>query len=331
MKAIVTERDGTSSRLVLRDVPEPTPGPTEVLVQVHAAAMNQADLRRAVSHFSSSERSSEVSIGGLEMAGTVIGLGSEVHGVAMDDPVMAMTGRSWAEQATVDHRLAIAVPSALSWREAAATPVSFVTAYDALVNAAQATSSDVVLVQGATSAAGLACIQLARSLGVKSIIGTTRSAAKGELLAAFGCDAVLVRGRDDIPEGVATLTEGRGADVIIDIVGGSVLQENVNCAAILGRVVCLGRVGGTEGTVNIDEFSRKRITMRGVTFRTRTLEERIAATDRFSSNVLPELAAGRIRPFYGKTFAMEHVPEAERYISTGEQFGKVVVDVMPTS
>jgi NADPH:quinone reductase-like Zn-dependent oxidoreductase len=259
----------------------------------------------------------------------VIGRGAEVGGIALGDRVMAMTGRSWAEQATVDYRLAIPVPAAFSWREAGATPISFITAYDALASAAAVTPADTVMVQGATTAAGLASLQLARHLGVKQVLGTTRSGAKAERLPEFGCDAVIVRSSDSVPEMVGALTEGHGADVIIDIVGAAALQENVDSAAVLGRIVCVGRVSGTEGSLNVDEFARKRITMIGVTFRTRSMAERIAVIERFSSHVLPAFEDGQLRPFYGETFPLAAVPKAEEHIRDSDRFGKIVIDIVP--
>jgi NADPH:quinone reductase-like Zn-dependent oxidoreductase len=293
--------------------------------------MNQADLRRAITHFADSETVRDAAIGGLEMAGSVIGLGSEVTGFDIGDRVMAMTGRSWAEQVTVDYRLAIRVPERFSWREAGATPISFMTAHDALVSAARVAAPDTVLVQGATSAAGLASLQLARYSGVTRVLGTTRSVTKAERLPEFGCDSAIVRGSTRVATAVSELTGGVGADVIIDIVGGLVLQENVDAAAVLGRIVCLGRVSGTEGTLNVDEFSRKRISMTGVTFRTRSLAERIAVVEKFTREVLPAFDSGALQPYYGDAFDLADVPVAEDYIRRGDQFGKVVIDVVSGS
>jgi NADPH:quinone reductase-like Zn-dependent oxidoreductase len=326
MRAVViAQRNGTSA-LEAQHVPDPQYGADDLLVDVHASAVNRADLRRATTHFAGSEGGAGAAVGGLEMAGTVAALGENVLGFGVGDRVMAMTGRSWAERVAVDHRLAVPVPASFGWAEAAATPISFITAHDALASAARVREGETVLVRGASSAAGLACVQLARVLGAAEVFATTNSAAKLPLLTELGAHA-LDSSTGPVAPAVYELTDGRGADVVIDIVGGDAVQDNVDAAAITGRIVCLGRLAGTEATLNMDEFSRKRVRMIGVTFRTRSLEERVAVVARFREEVIPLLENGDVRPVIDRRFSLAQTADAEQYVRDNHNFGKVVIDI----
>lgn len=326
MQAIVIEIEPEGTYLRRRDVAPPQIGPADLIVDVRASALNRADLRQAASHFAASESQQGPPIGGLEMAGEVAAIGTAVHGFAPGDRVMAMTGASWAQQVRLDHRLAMPVPAGMTWAEAAAIPISFVTAHDALVSAARLRTGQSVLVRGASSAAGLAAVQIARELRAGVLLGTTNSPAKLNLLESLGCQAILTDGRP-IADVVRNHTDGRGADIVIDIVGAGTVQDNIDAAAITGRIVCLGRLAGTQGTFNLDEFSRKRIDMKGVTFRTRSFDERLAAVALFREQMLPALAAGTLRPVIDRSFAFDEVNEAQTYMRENQNFGKVIIEV----
>lgn len=323
---IVNEKDGSS--LQLRSVPEPGVAANELLVAARAAAVNRADLRRATSHFAGSETGPHIAIGGLEMAGTVVATGAEVEGFSIGDRVMAMTGRSWASRVAVDYRLAVPVPEGFSWAEAAATPISFITAHDALASAADLRPGETVLVRGASSAAGLASVQVARALGAARVFATTNTASKLATLAELGSEP-LDSSHGPLAPTINDLTSGRGVDVVIDVVGAAVVQDNIDAASVTGRIVCLGRLAGTEGIFNLDEFSRKRIHMIGVTFRTRTLAERIEVIGRFRDELLPQLASRAIRPVIDRTFPLAEIEAAEQYVRDNRSFGKVVIEVAP--
>ena len=326
MRAVVIAQQDGASALELQDVPDPRFGPDELLVDVHASAVNRADLRRAPTHFGGSEQVADAAIGGLEMAGTVAAVGEHVRGFTVGDRVMAMTGRSWAERVAVDHRLALPVPNSFGWAEAAATPISFITAHDALVAAANLQPGETVLIRGASSAAGLASVQMARVLGAASVFATTNSAAKLPLLTELGAQA-LDSSLGPIAPAIQRLTNDLGAGVVIDIVAGDTVPDTIDATAIAGRIVCLGRLGGTDVAFNIDEFSRKRIRLIGVTFRTRTLEERFAVVARFRDHALPLLESGDIRPVIDRRFTLDQTADAEQYVRDNHNFGKVVIEI----
>jgi len=327
MKAIVIDEALADRPLRYQDVPEPVCGKSDLLIAVKAAALNRADLRRAATHFAASDKKNSLPIAGVELAGEVAALGADVTGFAVGDRVMAMAGGAYAEQAVIDYRLAIRVPPAMSWEEAAATPITFVTAHDALMNAASFKAGESVFVQGASSGAGIASVQIARLKGAAHVFGTAGSPDKLERLRALGCDVPINYRSEDFVAVIRERTQSRGADVVIDLVGSHTAQGNVDAAAIRGRIVCVGRVAGLDATMNLDEFSRKRIHMIGVTFRTRSMEERIAAVRAFCDDVLPALAQGTIRPVIDSVHPLREAAAAQERMRANQHFGKIVLKV----
>jgi NADPH2:quinone reductase len=327
MKAIVIDESRSDRPLVLREVPDPSAGPNDLLVAVRAAALNRADLRRAASHFAASEQRSAAAIAGLELAGEVISTGPNVRGFAIGDRVMAMAGNAYAEKALVDYRLAIPVPTAFNWKQAAATPVTFVTAYDALANAAELQPNEAVFVQGASSGAGIAAVQIGHTLGARPILGTAGDAAKLAKLKELSCDVPINYKTQNFVEIVREETKGSGAQVVIDHVGGATAQGNIDSAAIKGRIVCVGRVSGVEATINLDEFSRKRLHMIGVTFRTRTLGERVQVIRRFCTDMLPKLENGSVRPVIDSVFPLAQAASAQERMRENLHFGKIILEI----
>ena len=196
MKAVVIEPRDDGAVLVLQEVEEPSPSPAEIKVAVRAAGVNRADLRRSIVHFSGSEQSRRAAIAGLEMAGEVVAVGVDVADIRVGERVMAMTGSAFAEYACVDARLAVRVPATLGWTEAAAIPVSFIAAHDALCNAADARSGEFIFVSGASSGAGIAAVQIARYLGARRVLGTAGNPDKLSRLCALGCDVPINYGQN---------------------------------------------------------------------------------------------------------------------------------------
>jgi putative PIG3 family NAD(P)H quinone oxidoreductase len=324
MKAVVIDESTQDRALVYRDVPDPVPAATDLLVVVKAAALNRADLRRAASHFAGSEQQRALPIAGLELAGEVLAVGDDVRGFAPGDRVMAMAGGAYAERALIDYRLAIPVPKSFDWQQAAATPITFVTAFDALVNAAELTKGESVLVQGASTGAGIAAVQIARLKGASRVFGTA-SAGKLDRLRELGCDVPIDYRAQDFVEVVQRETDSRGADIVIDHVGSDAVRRNIDAAAIKARIVCVGRVAGVESTLNIDELARKRIHLIGVTFRTRTMDERIKVIRDFSAELLPELERGRVRPVIDSVYPLSEAAAAQEHMRANRHFGKIVL------
>ncbi len=327
MKAIIIDQAAPDRALRYEDVPDPGYGQSDLLIRVKAAALNRADLRRAATHFAASDKVGGHPIAGVELAGEVAAVGGDVAGFRPGDRVMAMAGGAYAEYAVIDHRLAMRAPATMSWEQAAATPVTFVTAHDALASCAELKAGEIVFVQGASSGAGIASVQMARLMGARHVLGTAGTPDKLERLRALGCDMPINYRTGDFVAVVGERTQSRGADVIIDLVGSHTAQGNIDACAIAGRIVCVGRVAGLDATINLDEFSRKRIRMIGTTFRTRSLEERIRAVRKFCDEALPALEQGTIRPVVDSVFPLRDAAAAQERMRANEHFGKIVLGI----
>ena len=212
----------------------------------------------------------------------------------------------------------------MSWEQAAATPVSFVTAHDALTRAGALQAGEVILVQGASSNTGIAVVQIAR-LKAARIFGTAGSAHKMTRLHSLGCEVTINYREKDFIEVICEMTQSRGADMIVDLVGGNAAQGHILSSAINGRIICVGRLGGPLTTIDLDEFSRRQLTMIGVTFRTRSMEQRIAAVRSFSADILPALGRGSIHPIVDSVYPLSEVAAAQERMRANKHFGKIVL------
>jgi NADPH2:quinone reductase len=236
-------------------------------------------------------------------------------------------GAGYAEYVVAHQRALMRVPDGMSWAEAAAIPNVFVTAHDAIVSNAAVKLGESVMVTAGSSGVGTAAIQIARYLGAHPVLATTRSAAKSDALRALGAHEVIDTSKPDWPETVLTATDQRGVDVIIDQVGGPMLAENIRVLAIKGRLVSVGRNAGRVGACDLDEVARKRTSIIGVTFRTRTAEEALVCSERFAADLLGAFASGALKPVLDRTFPFERIAEAHTYMLSDAQMGKIVVTI----
>lgn len=327
MKAICIELVDGKPELFLREVPKPDIGSMDLLVRVRAAGLNFADLYRAASHYGSTGQQAAAAIAGLEMAGEIVAKGVDVSGFAIGDCVMAVAAATYAEYCCVDHRIVMSVPAGLSWTDAAATPVAFMTAHDALVTNAELALGETVLVQAASSSVGIAAVQIAKHLGAGRVIGTSGSPEKLTRLHAFGMDYGIDTKQRDFANVVQELTDGRGADVIIENIGGDTLPGDVCCAAVKCRIVNVGRLGKWIGEIDLNEHSRKRIRLIGVTFRTRSVHEHAEVARSCAAALLPAIGDGKLRPVVDRVFALDQAAAAQDYMKSGRHFGKIVLSI----
>jgi len=328
MKAMVIARGKDAGTLELRDVPKPELRPGELLMRVRATSVNRADLYQLKGAYpTQAVADGSMIIAGLEAAGEVAGIGENVSGFTIGDRIMAMCTGGYAEFTALDHRLAILVPKNLSWEEAATIPVAYMTEHDALITNARLQAGESVLVNAASSGVGVAGIQIAKFCGAKPVIGTTGTPAKLAALTNLGMDLGINYRTENFADVVLTATNGSGANVIIDHVGGAHLKENLRCMALKGRLISVGRLGQATGELDIELLALKRLQLIGVTWRTRTIEEKIAIVRRFTADLLPALADGRLRPFIDRIFALHQAPEAQTYMASNGQIGKIVLKV----
>jgi len=304
----------------VRDMPVPVPGPGEVLVKVRAAGLNRGEIavRRALI-------SGEPQPSGIEFAGEVAALGPGVAHRRPGERVMGHWRAGQAEYVAVNERLLVPVPERLSWVEAGAWLNVFCTAHDAMVTNAALRRGESVLINAASSGIGVAALQIARLLGATPVIGSSRSSAKLEKLAEHGLQVGLDAAA--APEEVKRATGGRGADVLIDNVGGPALQRNLECMAILGRMVSVGRLAANTGSVDLDLLALKRVKLIGVTFRTRSKEERIQCVERCAADLLGPLAEGRLNPVVQRTFPMAEIRAAHDFMERDQHIGKLVLEI----
>jgi NADPH2:quinone reductase len=320
-------------QIVIKEVAEPTPEPGQLLVAVKAAGLNAADRLIVKGSYvvGSSTRRADTqppSIPlGAEAAGEVVAVGEGVIGFAVGDHVMGVSGSAFAPYAIISAALAMPVPEHLSFVEGAAVPVTFTTAHDALLSAGRMRKGANVLVTAAPSGVGIAALQLARTLGAGIVGASSRSAAKLGALADAGLpvDIGIVADDPGFVDTALAATHDHGFDIVIDNVGGPALPTYVAVAALRGRIVSVGRMGGEEGTFNLDELARKQLSLVGVSFRTRPVQEIVEVYRRAGEDIVPALAAGHLKVVVDRTFPFEEILAAQDWMQAGRQIGKVVL------
>ncbi len=315
--------DGRSS-LEFRDVPAPQAGPGEIVLRVRAAGLNRGEMIVGGVMHGGAEK-----LGGTEAAGDVHAVGDGVSGVRPGDRVMGrVIGRgrgAFAEYAAMDASEVVPVPHRLSWEQAAAVPVSFCVAHDTLIGYGRLQPGERVLIVGASSATGVACVLAAKCLGA-SVIGTSGSADKLARLAEIGLDAGIRTRVADFAEKVRSMTGGRGADVAVNCVGGSLFPECVSALAFGGRLATVGYVDGvTRSEIDLQAQHAGRLVLYGVSNSRLDAAGRARTVNGFSRDLLPLLADGRLTPVIDRVFAFDELPAAKRYMESNAQVGKIVI------
>ena len=339
MRSVVITRPGAPDVLVLEERSVPEPGTEQLLVRVRATALNRADLAQRRGGYPAPP-GAPADVPGLEYAGEVVALGPGAREHAVGDRVFGLVGGGGhAEYVAVHERTAVRIPDRLTWEEAAAVPEVFMTAHDALRQAA-ARPGETVLIHAVASGVGLAAVQLARALGLRTL-GTVRegahAAGKLEAARAHGLDAGLAVPRAALADPAALRaalgdlarahTGGRGADVALDLVGGAYVNATLHALAERGRHVLIGLVAGASDTVDLARVLRARLTLVGTAMRARPLEERIAVARRFAAEVVPMLADGRVRPTVDATYPLAAVAAAHARLESNDTTGKLVLTV----
>jgi putative PIG3 family NAD(P)H quinone oxidoreductase len=326
MKAVVFTGKGGPEVVAVREVPDPAPQRGEVLVRVRAAALNRADLlqRRGLYPPPTGVRED---VPGLELAGEVVRCGEAVTGWKAGDRVMAIcAGEAQAELAVVHERMLMRVPEGLSFEEAGALPEAGITSHDALFTLGGLRPGWPVLVHAVGSGVSTAAVQIAKAAGA-TVIGTSRTPDKLDRAKALGLDHGILVGRDDprFAEEVKRLTGKKGVPLVLDFVGGPYLGENLGALAVGGRVVVIGVMGGPKGEVDLGAQMRLRASVVGTVLRPRPLEEKVAATQAFARDVLPLVAARKVKPVLDAALPMAKVREAHARMEKNETFGKLVL------
>jgi putative PIG3 family NAD(P)H quinone oxidoreductase len=327
MRAVVITRPGGPEVLELREVPDPTFGPDEVLVRVHAAGLNRADLLQRQGRYPAPP-GAPADIPGLEFAGEVAKIGERVREWTPGQRVFGLLGGGGYAEYCIAHERAVAeVPPNLNWAEAAAVPESFITAHDAMIVQCGLRSGEKVLIHAAASGVGLAAAQLARAGGATAY-GTTRSAEKTQRAQQHGYTAAArLASPADLPAQTREWLGSGGFDVIVDLVGGPYVAASIDVAAPRARIVLVGSVAGRKLELDQGKIMSKRLTITGTVLRARPLEEKIAATQAFARQVVPLLASGAVKPVIDSDYALADVQKAHARLESNETFGKVVLRI----
>lgn len=322
MRAVVITKPGGPEVLEIQDVQTPEPMGDQVRVRVRAAGLNRADLSQRMGHYPAPPGSPS-DIPGMEFAGEVDALGPLVRQWKLGQRVMGIIGGGGqAEYVLAQEGMLVEIPHNLDFVQAAGIPEVFMTAHDALFTQGGLQMGERILIHAAGSGVGTAAIQLAHAVGATTY-GTSRTPGKLEQAKPLGLDVAL--SDQNFADEIKRLTHGAGVHMVLDFVGAAYMAQNLEAVTAWGRIVFLATLSGAQASVNLGMVMSKRIQIRGCTLRTRTLEEKLAVTRRFSTQVLPLFEKGIVKPIIERTYPMHKIGEAHSTMAENKNFGKLVV------
>jgi NADPH2:quinone reductase len=319
MKAAVVGESG----LEIREVGQPQPKPAEVLVRVRAIGLNRAELPGS---YGSGHARATGTIPGIEWSGEVVDCGAEVKGIKPGDRVMCVGQGGYAEYAVADYGRTTPIPANnMSWEQAATYPVALGTMHDAIVTNAKLQPGEAIIIQGASSGVGLMGLQIAKLRGARLVIGTSTNDARRARLKEFGADLVVDPRKANWSEAVLKATDGKGVEVIVYIISGPVVNENMKATAVLGRIINVGRLGGGQAEFDCNLHAGKRIAYIGVTHRTRSIDELRAEVSNMRADLWDAVSAGKLSLPIDRVFKLDEAEAAQAHMRTNVHFGKIVM------
>lgn len=325
MRAIAISKPGGPDVLTLVERPTPEPSRGEVRVRVRATAINRADLLQRMGAYPA-PADSPPDIPGLEIAGEVDALGPGTCRLAIGDRVFGLVGGGgYAEQVCSHERALAKIPDGLSFEQAAAVPEAFITAHDAMVAQGGLAGGETLLVHAVGSGVGTAAVQLGRALGC-FVIGTARTADKLERAKPLGLGAGVLADGARFADGVRGHAP-EGASVVLELVGGAYLDEDLRCTRPLGKIILVGLMAGTRHEVDLAMILRKRLRIMGTMLRARPLEEKISVMRTFEAQVVPLLARGLVAPVIDVVLPLDQAAQAHERMASNASFGKIVLRV----
>ena len=323
MTAIAISTPGGPNVLVPQERPVPVPGPGEVLIKVAAAGVNRPDVMQRQGLYPPPKGASDIP--GLEIAGEVVALGDKAKRWKIGDKVMALViGGGYAEFCLAHEGHALAAPVGLSLVEAAAIPETFFTVWHNVFERGGLKNGETLLVHGGTSGIGTTAIQLAKAFGA-NVIATAGSPEKCEACRKLGADLAVNYKTEDFVAATKAANSGKGADVILDMIGGDYIERNYEAAAVEGRIVQIAFQGSPRANVDFRRIMLKRLHHTGSTLRSRSVADKAAIAAAIETQVLPLLAAGRVKPIIDSTFPLAQAAAAHTRMESSAHIGKIVL------
>ena len=327
MKAIVVEPPGrTADSLRIEELPDPVAGDEEVLLRVHASALNRADMMQRMGGYPAQHGASAIL--GLELSGEVIEVGSRVHSLSVGDRVYGLSGGGgYGELATIHESLAMPIPEGMSYHEAASIPEVFFTANTAVRTLGDTKPGERLLVHAGGSGVGIAAIQIGRLIGAE-VWTTAGSAEKCERAAELGAQVTINYREESFADVVRERTDGRGVDVILDVIGRDYWESNLQSLGLAGRLVLVGLMGGAVAETNLGLILSKRLRILGTVMRSRPLIDRAAITRDYLEHLEPAIVAGQMKPVIDSVFPLREAAAAHQYMAENRNFGKILLDCL---
>jgi NADPH2:quinone reductase len=325
MAAIAIRAPGAPDVLVPEQRPMPAPGPSEILVKVAAAGVNRPDVMQRMGLYPPPKGASDIP--GLEIAGEVVGLGPGATRYKLGDKVTALVaGGGYAQYCPVHETNALPVPPALSLIEAGAIPETFFTVWHNVFERGKLKRGETLLVHGGSSGIGTTAIMLAKANEARVIV-TAGSREKCDACLALGANRAINYRAEDFVAATKQATDGKGADVILDMVGGNYIERNYEAAALDGRIVQIAFQGSSRATVDFLRIMLKRLTHTGSTLRSRSVAEKAAIAAAIEQHVWPLIAAGRVKPVIHRAFPLAEAAAAHALMESSSHIGKIVLTV----
>jgi len=329
MHAVEIREPGPPDVLRVVERPLPAPQPGEVLIKVAAAGVNRPDCLQRRGLYPAPRGASDLP--GLEVAGTVAMLGQNATGVQVGERVCALlAGGGYAEYCTAPAGQCLPVPESLSLRQAAAIPETFFTVWSNVFERARLQAGETLLVHGGASGIGTTAIQLGRALGARVLV-TVGSAEKAALCLKLGAERAIDYNEEPFPDAVRAHTAGHGADVILDIVGGSYLEKNIETLAVEGRLAVIGVLGGGSGKLSLGKMLTRRLTVTASTLRARSAAEKARIGAALRERVWPLLEAGQVTPVIQAALPLGEAARAHEILEANQAMGKIVLVIDDTA
>lgn len=325
MKAVEISQPGAPEVLKPVERPTPEPGPGEVLIKVSAAGVNRPDVFQRQGGYPPPPGASDLP--GLEVAGEIVAGDAQAGGFKVGDKVCALVaGGGYAEYCTAPAEQCLPIPAGLSEIEAAGLPETYFTVWSNVFDRGQLSAGETLLVHGGASGIGTTAIQLAKAMGNK-VFATAGSDERVQAIEKLGADLGINYRSQDFVEEVKQATDGRGVDVILDMVAGPYVARNIKSLAEDGRIVIIALLGGVKGEVDCNRMMRRRLSITGSTLRPRPVAFKAAIAQNLRKHAWPLLEAGKIRPIIHATFPLAEAWKAHAMMEAGDNIGKIILTV----